>query len=155
VNFPLNIFGQTYWSDKNSPGFWLAIDEDESGAIDKREELFGQFGEFVNGFESLKKYDSNKDGWIDARDAKFSKLLLWNDRNGDGKSQKSELIQLSKKIRSISLAYQDGHLRPIGRYAEEREKSFAITVKGKKVEVIDIWLAPKLPETKLQQAQAK
>lgn len=148
-DFPLNLIGKTHWPEAKSPGYWIAIDQDGSGKIDQRHELFGQYKDFKNGFEALRDLDTNKDGVIDAKDKDFSKLVLWNDKNGDGKSQKTELISLATKLASISLKYQSGILRPLGPYAEERERSVAITVKGKKVEVIDIWLAPALKKPKV------
>ena len=40
-------------------------------------------------------------------DAEFDKLLLWQDKNNDGISQKDELIKLSDKVQSINLNYEN------------------------------------------------
>ena len=48
----------------------------------------------VNGFEALKKYDSNGDGFIDASDPIFSQLVLWGDANVNGTTESGELHTL-------------------------------------------------------------
>ncbi|KHD89638.1 MAG: calcium-binding protein [Bdellovibrio sp. ArHS] len=151
-DFPLNPFGKTMWPEAKSPGWFVALDRDGSGMIDQRNELFGDNADQVNGFEVLKKFDTNKDGFIDKKDKEFKKLVLWNDANGDGVSQKEEVVKLSAKITKISLNYEKGVVRPIGRHAEARERAkFWYTEKGKvkQGDIIDIWLAP--AEMKLSQ----
>jgi hypothetical protein len=65
-----------------------------------------------NGLGALAAYDrpangGNGDGQIDARDAVFSKLLIWVDKNHDGISQPDELFTLAQLgITSISLNIQ-------------------------------------------------
>lgn len=142
-SFPLNSSGKTYWPEPESKGYFLAIDKNGNGLIDQKEELFGQNEGAENGFEVLRKHDSNKDGVIDAKDADFKKLLLWSDSNGDGVCEKAELIKASKMIKSISLNYKKGDIVPIGRNAEARESSEVVLAKSKKkAKIIDIWLAP-------------
>ncbi len=93
----------------------LALDRDGNGKIDSGAELFGEATEnrpHENGFEALADLDSNKDGKLDRRDAMWSKLVLWSDRNGDGRSDASELSTLaSKKIRSLDLRATQKSLR--------------------------------------------
>lgn len=143
--FPLNPTGKTMWPEANSPGWFVAVDRDGSGKIDQRNELFGDNASVENGFEVLKQFDSNKDGVIDARDKDFKKLVLWNDKNGDGVSQKEEIVPMGKKLMKISLNYKKGVVQPIGRYAEARETAkLWYKEKGriKTGKIIDIWLAP-------------
>lgn len=143
--FPLNPMGKTHWPEADHAGYFLALDRDVSGSIDKKDELFGDGVTEKNGFEVLKKLDSNKDGVIDKKDKEFKNLVLWNDKNGDGISQKEELIKLSDKVDRISLKYESGNLVPIGKYAEQRERSkFFYKENGKKKEgqIVDIWLSP-------------
>jgi len=101
VDFPLNTIGKTDWPEQNSPGYRIAIDLDRSWAIDPRLELFGQIAEIQNGFEALKKLDSNRDGLIDIKDKHFNKLILWQDKNGDGKSHKIEMQPLFKLLKQF------------------------------------------------------
>jgi len=55
----------------------------------------------------LRVFDSNGSGWIDPRDAVFSQLRLWSDRNHDGVSQSNELVGLSAQaIGRLGLEYK-------------------------------------------------
>jgi hypothetical protein len=83
----------------------LALDRDGNGRIESGLELFGEAtpGGHADGFAALGSLDSNGDGVIDARDARFGELRLWNDRNGDGISQPAELVPLGRKVRSLGL----------------------------------------------------
>lgn len=142
-SFPLSPSGKTYWPEAGSKGYFLALDRNDNGLIDQKDELFGQNEGAENGFEALKKLDANNDGVIDAKDPEFKKLVLWNDANGDGVSDKAELIPVAKLVKSISLKYKKGDVLPIGRNAEARESSEVVLAKGKKrAKIIDIWLAP-------------
>jgi uncharacterized Zn ribbon protein len=152
ADYPLNPSGKTMWPEKNAPGYFLAWDKKGNKKIKDKDQLFGgsedaQDVKDSNGFEALRALDSNKDNVIDEKDKEFKNLVLWQDKNGDGISDASEVVLLKKfKIKSISLNYTKGNVRPIGLYAEEREKSTFtyINSKGKKVnaEIVDIWLAP-------------
>ncbi|MEK2690512.1 EF-hand domain-containing protein [Bdellovibrio sp. GT3] len=144
-DFPLNPGGKVFWPRANSPGFFLALDRDKNGIIDKKDELFGDNNSDVNGFEALKKLDTNKDGVIDSRDQDFKRLVLWNDKNGDGVSQSSEMKKASLKLNKISLNYTQ-FFENRGKNAEIRERSkfWYTDAKGKtrKGNVYDIWFAP-------------
>lgn len=143
--FPLNPMGKTMWPEANHVGYFVAFDRDKSGIIDAKDELFGDNADEKNGFEVLRQFDSNKDGVIDKKDKEFSKLVLWQDKNGDGVAQLEEVTKLSSKVDKISLKYEKGNLVPIGKFAEQRERSkFWYKEKGKSKEgqIVDIWLAP-------------
>lgn len=144
-DFPLVPGFRTWWPEKGAPGYFLAWDRNQSGDIDKKDELFGDSKDAENGFESLRPLDSNKDNWIDNKDELFSKLKLWRDENGDGLSQKGELRSLSEKVERISLRYSNKKVAPLGKNAEAREFSTFTYKVGSKIktgEIIDIWLAP-------------
>ena len=145
-NFPINGVGTTYWPESNHAGYFLAYDKDGSGKITSKDQLFGDNGKEKNGFEVLKKFDTNHDGVIDRRDKEFDKLVLWQDKNGDGISQPEELIKLSKKVTKISLKYKDDRVRKIAVHAEERQYSvfWYKDVKGKvkKGDIVDVWFEP-------------
>jgi hypothetical protein len=52
----------------------------------------------------LKTFDTNKNGKIDAGDAKFGELLVWRDHSQDGKTNAGELKTLTEtSIKEISL----------------------------------------------------
>ncbi|WP_413578455.1 EF-hand domain-containing protein [Bdellovibrio sp. HCB290] len=144
-DFPLNPGGKVYWPNANSPGFFLAMDRDKNGRIDQKDELFGDNSTDVNGFESLRKLDTNKDGVINAKDKKFKHLVLWNDKNGDGISQTSEMTKASLKLTKISLKYEK-NFESRGKNAEIRERSkfWYTDAKGKTRtgNIYDIWFAP-------------
>jgi len=83
---------------------FLAIDLNGDGKINDGSELFGpQSG---NGFDELRKYDEDKNGWIDEADSVFSKLLIWS-RDKDGKDQLFTLKDLG--IGAIYLGDVDTH----------------------------------------------
>jgi hypothetical protein len=86
---------------------FLAIDRNGNGSIDSGKELFGDQNGARNGFEELRKFDSNSDSVIDARDKDFSALHLFRD-NGNGVTEGGELISLAEAgIESIDLNYQN------------------------------------------------
>ena len=80
----------------------LAIDRNDNGQIDDIDEVFGNGT--VDGFSELAEMDSNEDGKIDASDERFGDLLLWRDKNGDGRSETDELQGLAEGgVKSIDL----------------------------------------------------
>lgn len=96
----------TDWPTASTP--WLAYDRNRDGTIDTGAELFGSdtpLGErtAVNGFAALRALDENLDGVIDARDSAFGALLLWADRDGDGRGTGTELRAAANLLVSISL----------------------------------------------------
>jgi Ca2+-binding RTX toxin-like protein len=104
--FDLNGDGfatRTAWLSSDD-GF-LALDRNEDGTINDINELFGSSER--TGYEELTDLDSNSDGVIDAHDARFADLDIWQDLNGDGISQADELRSLSDVgIASISLDHE-------------------------------------------------
>lgn len=142
--FPLHL-GKTTWPEKNAPGYFIAIDKLGDGVITKKDELFGNSDEFKNGFEALRALDTNHDGVIDEKDKDFKKLLLWQDKNGDGFSQRDELSPLYKRIKSISLDYDDKTVTSFGNRAEVKGRAKFIFIengKEKTGEVLDVWFTP-------------
>ena len=85
----------------------LAWDRNGNGTIDSGLELFGDQRGASNGFEELRKLDTNSDGFIGPEDNKFTELVLWRD-NGDGISSKEEMFTLPQLgIERIALNYKN------------------------------------------------
>lgn len=124
-NFKINENSKkVYWPESGNNGYFLAMDRNKNKIIDDGYELFGDQLNFTNGFEALKALDSNADLIIDEKDKDFKNLILWNDKNGDGISQKNEIIKLSdKKIISIDLKFKNV-LRSFGERADIKQTSF-------------------------------
>jgi hypothetical protein len=68
---------------------FLALDKNGSGAIENGDELFG--AKSGNGFEELRAYDDDKNGWIDENDPIFNKLRIWHKTD-----KKDELIAIGE-----------------------------------------------------------
>jgi protocatechuate 3,4-dioxygenase beta subunit len=96
---------QTGWLSK-ADGF-LAIDNNGNGQIDDISELFGGVAK-GSGFAKLASYDSNGDGVVNASDALFSTLKIWQDANSNGKTDAGELISLAQAgVVSLNVAYTE------------------------------------------------
>lgn len=64
-----------------------------------------RLGNAPDGFAALAQEDSNHDGKVDSRDARFANLRLWRDLNQDGISQSGELFALaSQGITALNVA---------------------------------------------------
>jgi hypothetical protein len=84
----------------------LAFDRNGNGLIDSGPELFGDAtpaygstpnGKTADGFAALAQEDSNHDGIVNAQDAHWADLKVWQDLNQDGISQSVELSMLDQQ----------------------------------------------------------
>jgi len=93
----------------------LALDLDGNGTIDTGAELFGDRSDCgarrcYDGVSALAVWDrrergGNRDGFIDATDAVYTRLRIWVDANGDAVTQPGELRTLADhRVLAINLA---------------------------------------------------
>lgn len=115
------------WPEAESDDAWLVMDRNGNGVIDSAAELFGSktpaYADAaeppaVNGFVALGFTEdagygaAAADGVIDARDAVFTRLRLWFDRDRNGLSEADELVPLAQAgIVSISTSYTETNHR--------------------------------------------
>jgi uncharacterized protein YihD (DUF1040 family) len=91
----------------NGGDAFLALDRNGNGRIDSGRELFGDQHGAANGYEELRRFDTNSDGLINASDKDFDKLMLFRD-DGDGVSEAGELMSLADAgIDEIDLNYSN------------------------------------------------
>lgn len=134
------------WVKNGEEAPFLALDRNGNGQIDDVHELFGDQTKGPdgkksnNGFDSLKKYDLNQDGVIDASDEIYFKLVLWYDRNHNAISEPDEMADLaSAEIMALDLKYID-FVEPNDRFGNEsNEKSVVLMNDGSFRTVFDIW----------------
>jgi T1SS-143 domain-containing protein len=109
VSFDINADGaldQIAWTT-GEDGI-LGLDVDGNGTIDNGGEIFSPYfagGDYASSLAALASLDANGDGVMDANDAAFASLTVWQDANHDGISEASELSSLADRgITSIDLS---------------------------------------------------
>ncbi|MEF7614901.1 SdrD B-like domain-containing protein [Aquincola sp. MAHUQ-54] len=115
---------------------FLAVDANGNGCIDGIGELFG--GDKGEGFAKLATYGSNHDGVLDANDADFAKLLVWQDGNGNHATDAGELRTLAEAgIASLDTAYTDQAVNQLGNVLGEA--SSATRTDGSSIDMVDVY----------------
>lgn len=100
----------------------------ESKTVESALDLFGTAGGFSDGYEKLRTYDKDKNGFIEGNELKGFKL--WIDRNMNAKVENGELVSVQEyNISKISTNHN-------GKYV-----SFYETTDGKKYLMWDWWPA--------------
>ncbi len=103
VRFDLDGDGipeQTAWTSPRADVGFLALDRNGNGQIDNGMELIGCDAPpgRRNGFAALAqlaRLPGRDVAWVDDQNPMYEKLLIWVDRNHDGKSEPSELVKFS------------------------------------------------------------
>jgi hypothetical protein len=115
---------------------FLAIDTNGNQKVDDISELFG--GNKGDGFAKLASFDTNGDGLVDAHDADFGKLLVWQDANGNHATDAGELRTLAEAgIASLTASYTDGAENQLGNVLGET--STATRTDGSAVAMVDVY----------------
>lgn len=109
VSFDIDADGvaeRMSWTAAASDVAFLALDRNGNGRIDDGAELFGD-AIAADGWIALAQLDANGDRVIDASDAAWQQLLLWYDRDHDGRSSAAELTRVaSTEIAAIGTGYR-------------------------------------------------
>lgn len=101
-------------------GGWLALDLNGNGKIDNGKELFGTASKTPGGLASLAAYDDDLNGIVDFRDAQFSHLVVWTDKNRNGVTDAGELRTMADlKIVGISV-----HSNEVAGYVDAASNNF-------------------------------
>jgi VCBS repeat-containing protein len=115
---------------------FLAVDNNRNGRIDSRDELFG--GDLGEGFAKLSTYDTNGDGVVNKKDARFKDLRVWQDKNGNHRTDKGELETLKKAgVKSLNTGYTVREESQNGNQIIER--GTATRSNGKSIEMSDVY----------------
>ena len=158
VRFDLNADGQpeqVAWTRRDSDDAFLALDRNGNGWIDDGSELFGNHTPAhpdrpdittANGFEALKFVETSSYGpsarneVIDARDAVFSRLVLWRDLNHNGLSEPDELQPVAESgLEAVGTDYKNS--RRVDAYGNEfRQRSRVLWKDGQYDHIFDVWL---------------
>ena len=116
---------------------FLAVDANHNGRIDGVSELFGSAERGV-GFAKLASFDSNGDGLVDAKDAGFSELSIWQDANGNHQTDAGELHTLAEMgIASLKTGYTNLDVTQLGNLLGEA--STATRADGSSIDMVDVY----------------
>lgn len=117
----------------------LYLDRDGNGLLDDGKELFGDQEGDAHGFAELSKYDGNGDGWIDASDAAYDELKVFQDWNSDGVNQPDESRTLVEAgVERIAVASRATHEVDAGGNIIGRAGAF-VCRDGSEGRAYDIW----------------
>lgn len=104
VRFDLTGDGRAEQMSAPTGNTWfLALDRNGSGRIEDGRELFGDQHGAAHGFAELARFDTHRDGVIDAKDPVFSRLRLLQ-LEADGRQQQRTLSQAG--VLAIGLDYR-------------------------------------------------
>jgi hypothetical protein len=122
----------------------LAMDLNKDGKINSGAELFGNSTlladgqNAITGWTALAQHDSNVDGKLDAQDAVFDALMVWQDANSNGLTDAGELRSLKDVgVISINLSHDSTITHQNGNLLQG--VSSYTSTDGQTHEVADAW----------------
>lgn len=132
----------------------LVWDKDHNGEIETGNELFGDHtqladGTFAaNGYEALQALDGNHDGVLNADDAIWQELNVWQDRNGNAQVDEGELLSLNEAgIAAINTDYQKS--TRVDEQGNAHKQTSEITMlDGSTHHSADVWFATNMGYTR-------
>lgn len=95
------------WTRADAEIAFLFLDQDHDGKVTSGRDLIGggTTPEAWNGFMALRLLEPTARGAIAAGQPLYSRLLLWVDRNHNGRSEDSELRPVDQVFQQIGLGY--------------------------------------------------
>jgi hypothetical protein len=102
------VMDRVAWSLPDSNLAILAIDRNGNGSIDDGSEVFGNHTVkgATTGFAALEQFQVNDgSGALDSSDPLYHRLLLWVDRNHNGRSEREELSMAREVLAKVGLGY--------------------------------------------------
>lgn len=115
---------------------FVAMDRNGNGRVDDATELFGG-SERGAGYAELAELDDNNDGVIDAADAAYAALKLWQDANVNGVTDSGELRSLAEaSVTVLNLSYTSQEVYDHGNLIGEFSSA---VVAGSSTEMADIY----------------
>lgn len=125
----------------------LTLDKNQNGNIDGGNELFGNHFQLSSGsqardgFAALADLDSDLNRYIDASDARWNQLGIWQDSNMNGQVDSGELNTLtSHRIARIPLEYGPGKGIDINSNDHRQQGKF-IREDGQISHLTDVWFS--------------
>jgi len=109
------IVDQVSWPERGANVAFLAIDRNGDGRITSGSELVGNVMQprARNAADALltafRETASAPSGSVHEGHALYDRLLLWNDRNADGRSEPGELIKLRDRFTALGLGFRAVH----------------------------------------------
>ena len=134
---------KTAWASPDD-GF-LVWDRNGNSQIDDGTELFGNNytlangRKAANGFEALAEFDSNGDGIVDHNDERWSELMIWQDKNGNGLLDEGELMTMEQAgVAGLYVDYENQNLTDENGNEHRQSGSF-IRTDGTTGDMADVW----------------
>ena len=118
----------TGWLDSNSGFLFYDMNGNKKFSNNEMLTLSSLSAGKTYSLNYLRKYDNNGDGKIDSKDKNYSKFMIWQDHNRDGRIDKTETFSL-KDREILAINYKGGeHFGAEGRITASGAKLFTKTI---------------------------